>query len=132
MDVPMMRAHRPLLAAVAVVLAACSPRPPASRANHDSSVLRAEEIAGVADHDAYTLVQSLRPQWLRAEKPQTVSGNDRLVVYFGAARIGGLEALRQISAADVGRMEFLSPSAAQLRFGSGHLNGAIVVTPLLP
>jgi hypothetical protein len=122
---------RPLLAATALLLAACAPAATPGSSGRDSSVLREEEIATSRDRDAYTLVQALRPQWLRT-KPQTISGNDQIVVYLGAARIGGVDVLRRIAAMDVGRMEFFSPAAAQLRFGPGHLNGAIVVTPLQP
>jgi hypothetical protein len=116
---------------VLVLLASCMPqRPPGEvRTTQSQSVLGADEIREAAAPDAYTVVRSRRPQWLRSVRATTISGNDGVVVYYGNARMGGIDALRQIPAANIRSMEFLRPATAQQRFGVGHLNGAIVVTP---
>jgi hypothetical protein len=93
--------------------------------------IRAEELRFLGSGDALGAVRSLRPSWLRSAKPQSVTGNDRLVVYFEELRMGGVDALQAMSITDIGRIEYLAPHEAQFRFGPGHLNGAIVVFPVI-
>jgi hypothetical protein len=100
----------------------------AARPARGDAPLAARELAELGGRDAFSAVQALRPAWLRRQ-PQTLSGRDAVVVYFGDMRMGGVEALREMSTSDIGEIRYLRPAAAQLRFGSGHLNGAIVVTP---
>lgn len=107
---------------------------------------------------AYQLVQSLRPQWVRPRGMQSLSesthtravgsgksssgdvaagqgpvtvpnaGQPQVLVYVGNARMGDVSALKTISAADVGSIEYLEPAKATLRFGGGHSHGVILVT----
>lgn len=93
--------------------------------------IRAEELRFLGSGDALSAVRSLRPSWLRSATPQAVSGNDRMVVYFEDLRMGGVDALQGMSITEIGRIEYLLPRQAQFRFGPGHLNGAIVVLPVI-
>lgn len=124
---------RLLLLAAALSLSACLPPssgPAPRRAGGDAPIQRTE-LVRLGSRDAFTAVQALRPRWLLARHPQTLSGRDGVVVYFETLRLGGLEALRDMSTNDIGAIQYLRPAAAQLRFGAGHLNGAIVITPAL-
>ena len=42
--------------------------------------------------------------------------------------VGELDFLRSIAASDVGEIEFLSTQESNLRYGSGHFGGIILVT----
>jgi hypothetical protein len=77
---------------------------------------------------AYEAVQRLRPQWLRLRGQQTLSGGGDLVVYLDNARMGGRESLQSISVGGVESIQFLDPSAATLRWGTGHGSGAIFIS----
>ncbi|MEX0909241.1 MAG: hypothetical protein WDZ58_05690 [Gemmatimonadaceae bacterium] len=87
-----------------------------------------EEIGGRVSGTALDAVRMLRPAWLVKRGPQSVSYEADIWVYLGRARMGGIEALREISAGTVAWLEFLSPAAANYRFGAGHPHGAIVVS----
>jgi hypothetical protein len=93
--------------------------------------IRAEELANLVSGDALSAVRALRPGWLRTPTQQSMRGHDRMVVYFDRLRMGGVDALRSMSITDIGKIEFLSPREAQFQFGAGHLNGAIVVMPVI-
>jgi len=91
-----------------------------------------EEISGAVSGTALDAVRTLRPTWLVKRGPQSISHEADIWVYLGRARLGGVESLREIAAANVAWMEFLDPAAATYRFGAGHPHGAIVVSMTEP
>lgn len=91
-----------------------------------------EEIRGAAPQTALDAVRALRPAWLVKRGPQSVSYEADIVVYLGRARMGGVQALSEISAGTLTSMEFLDPAAANYRFGAGHPYGAIIVSTREP
>jgi hypothetical protein len=147
-----MRMDKRWLVTLAVLIcAAC-----ASVAGRDGSSSRAgqgeltlEEIDAAGATNAYDLIQARRPAWLRLRGTQSFNesargvgggtgagagvsstpGQTPILIYLGAARIGGPEALRQIDPRTIQSIEYLQRAAADYRFGQGHLHGAIVLTP---
>lgn len=108
------------------------------------NIITTAEIRQSGKADVYSIVSSLRPEWVvtrgthsMRETPQggsvgrrvviTDEGTPSIVVYLDRVRLGGIGELRQISAAEVTLVEYLTPSEATLRFGGGHTHGAIVV-----
>src|SRR5690606_12389665 len=88
-----------------------------------------EEIRSSGRSNAYEVVQTLRPEWLRIRGPTTLRPEgDPILVYLETQRLGTLEQLRNISAASIESIRFLDRREASLQFGPGHVNGAIVVT----
>ncbi len=98
------------------------------------------ETSGVTN--AYELIQSLRGEWLRAERgtnqwsesargvvseteANVTPGDARIVVYLNSSRLGGLETLREISLYELQRAEFVGPAQATTRYGTGHAHGVI-------
>lgn len=103
------------------------------------SVIEEEELQEASGSNAYDIVQSLRPSWLRARRgrdafpqaddnPDQPDGGGGPVVYVDGSEFGDVETLRQIGRDDLEEMEYLSPSDAQTRFGLDHDGGAILVT----
>lgn len=100
------------------------------------------QLSGAAN--AYDLVQSLHPEWLRARGVKSLTEGDRIeggmggtmvirgtesrLVYLDEARVGGMETLRQIPITEVGSVRFLDAAAATYRWGTGHPHGVIWVT----
>jgi hypothetical protein len=76
---------------------------------------------------AYTLVQRLRPQWLRKRGPSSVENQGDILVYVDGNRQGPPSTLRNLDVVDIESMEFLSDNEATMRYGSGHDNGVILV-----
>ncbi len=85
--------------------------------------LTTEQLADMAQLDAYTAVQRLRAQWMRprgSALPQVVAD--------GMRQAGGLEALRSYRVADIEELRYMSASDATNRYGTGYDGGAILVT----
>lgn len=118
------------VAALALITTACASAPagvqPASSRSRD--FIAQEEIRGTVSGTALDAVRMLRPAWLVKRGPQSVSFEADIWVYLVRARLGGVDSLREIAAANVAWMEFLDPAAANFRFGAGHPHGAIVVS----
>jgi hypothetical protein len=119
----------PSLLVVLALASACAPpsskpgTPPAR-----GTVITTEEVRSASGiSNAFDLVQSLRPAWLRNMATDRVNAT-QVVVYLDDTRLGGPEALRQIAAGSVTSVQRLDSRAAQFRFGSGHTSGAIVVS----
>jgi hypothetical protein len=93
-------------------------------------VISMQEIEASTDaHDAYELVKRLRPLWLTMRGVGSINlPVAELAVYVNGVRMGGPDALRDIPRTDVAEMRFLRGTDATQRFGTGHENGAILVT----
>jgi hypothetical protein len=80
---------------------------------------------------AYDAVQRLRPHWLRVTGARASDGT--VAVYHNNTRVGGPEALRQISIETVGSMRYLDAqdAANQLSgIAGGPIGGAIMVSTI--
>jgi hypothetical protein len=93
----------------------------------DNSLLTADELWNATESNLFDLIRVRRPMWIRSQRPTTgrTAAEGGLVVYLDEFRLGGLDMLRQIAPNSVMAVRYFSPSAAQARFGPGHLNGAI-------
>jgi|GEM_PF-6153329 len=93
---------------------------------------------------AYDAVSALRPAWFNDRGLQTfregtrgasvsqtevvtIPGEPTIKVYLDNAKLGGVQALREISALTVGTIQYLNPVEATMRYGRGHSHGVILV-----
>lgn len=108
---------RPLAAAAALLLAACTPaagprREPLSTLPAGSVITR-QEIAASGATNLYGVVQRLRPGWLSGRGVQNFGGSTgQVVVYLNQARMGGVEALREIAPEYVVSLRYLDGTTA--------------------
>lgn len=127
-----------------LALAACAPaRAGGPRTASDAVTL--EEIRASGASNAYALIESDRPMWLRTRGTQSfreegklnirgktqisaVAGKRTIAVYLDNARLGGVDALKGISLAEITSIAYFEPRAATLRWGSGHTHGAILLS----
>lgn len=121
-----------LAVACGLVLGACAStgdggeRGPRSRAD----LITQEQIEANSFETALDIVRSLRPSWLR-NRPSSINNPEagEVEVYVDGVRmIGGPDSLRQLRAETVRQLQFMTPSDATTRFGTGHAGGAILVT----
>lgn len=117
--------------ALAATMAGCRSNRPSPSAG-DPYVLTAEQLEASRQPVLYDAIRALRPQWLRRTytSPRDANADPAIVVYVDNQRAGGLSVLRGLSTDAVRAVRFYSPSEAQGRFGSGHLDGAIHVVTL--
>ena len=94
-------------------------------------VITAEQIAKTNARDAYEAILRTRPQLLRgkgAENPTSGDDSGTLpAVYLNDVSFGSIGMLRQIPAASIAEIRFISASDATTRWGTGHAYGVINV-----
>ena len=103
-------------------LLACASTKGTNSPGQSPNALTAAEISASTARNAFEAVDLLRPQWLR-----TRGGSYLPVVYLDNTKYGEIDALRNIPAANVAEMQYMSSSDATTRFGTGHVGGAILV-----
>jgi hypothetical protein len=137
---------RILNAGVLVMAAAVALVPAAAEAQKkDRNLITREEIIGSAqkDGDLYQAIRSLRSHFLNKPRGQRtmnverggptgmqVGSNAALepIVYLNGNKLGELNLLKNILAADVFEVRYLDPARAQDEFGADASGGAVVVT----
>lgn len=121
--------RKPMSALAAVlVLTACASGSPRAGSRLDANTITREQIEQEGPSNCYDLVQKLRPNWLRWRGSTSFKLETDVIVYVDGTRLGESEELRNINTADVQKLEYLDARAATVRYGSGHVQGAILVT----
>ena len=137
-----------LFSAVSYVLPGCSKATSntsgSTASRPDAEFITMAEIDAQDFRTAYDVVQRLRPTWLtkRASTPtrigvrvdasggvQTEAGSG-IVVYLDNTRLGGVDALRDITVGGVGSIQYMDAAKATASLpgiGSSSVSGAIVV-----
>lgn len=110
-------------------LFSCAGRQTGSSPRRTGSI-QSSEIASASATNAYDLVSQLRRGWLISRGPISVSDPRPAFpkVYMDGVDVGELDFLRSIAASDVAEIDFLSTQESNLRYGSGHFGGIILVT----
>ena len=137
---------RMLKAGVLVMAAAVSLLPAAAEAQKkDRNLITREEIITSAqkDGDLYQAIRSLRSHFLNKPRGQRTMDVQRggptgmqvgtsaalePIVYLNGNKLGELNLLKNILAADVFEVRYLDPARAQDEFGVDAAGGAVVVT----
>ena len=87
------------------------------------------EIGRTNYTNLYDVVQSLRGRWLVSRGPDTIMGQQGEVqVHLDDVRLGGVQALRNLSPTGVAYIQWFDPISAAQRWGLGYGQGAIYVS----
>jgi hypothetical protein len=117
----------------------------AQRVRKDPNRITEEELRAASATNAFDLIRSTRPAWLRTRgvtslrgemlgNPQAgtaavaVPAEPAIIVYVDGTRFGTQRELRLLPLEELVLLEFLDHSRATNRFGVGHTYGAIVAT----
>lgn len=109
-----------------LALVACAAGNSSGTRMNPNLITRAE-IDDAGPSTVYDLIQKLRPVWLRERGAVSFTDETDLAVYLDRSRMGGRDELRTIYTQNVETLEFLDARRATNRFGSGHVNGAILI-----
>ena len=92
-------------------------------------MIAAEEIGPNSGANAFEVVRVLRPEWLLhlGEEAFDDPRTDNIGVYLDEVRIGGLEALLEVSTTVIEAIRFIPATLATARWGYGHTQGVIQV-----
>jgi len=94
----------------------------------DYKLITEEEIQASGYTDAFRVVQSLRPQWLRSRGVTSISQRETIKVYLDGSLLGAPDQLQQITATSISSIRFYDAVEATQRWGLDHGQGAIVVS----
>ena len=119
---------RSLVVLAIVVLGACGGTRHAS-ASRDPVVISRAEVATSTGVNAYEIVSQLRPGFLHGRGHTSVLLTDRdlPVLYVDDVLLGSVERLREFAPRQIDEIRYLSASEAQVKWGSGHPGGVILL-----
>jgi hypothetical protein len=98
------------------------------RPSRQGNVITAAEFEQTQFRDAHDIIRALRPNWLAGGRAPSIGTAAPVIVYVDGIRVGGVDFLRQVAAADMDSARWLAGPEATSRFGTGHAGGAILVT----
>jgi hypothetical protein len=99
---------------------------PARRAS--STFISSDEVRASNAADAFELIQTARPGWLRKHGAVSFRMDGDVLVYLDDVRLGGLDALRSQPLSGIDSIRFLDAPTASARFGLSHPHGAIQIS----
>lgn len=116
-----MRSHRLGMIAFAFVLflGACYPGRANSGSGQNPDLIGNWELQELSDYTAFDAIRRLRPAWLSRGTP---------TIHLNGVPLSSFDQLEEISAVDIREMRFLNGPDASTRFGTGYMNGAILIT----
>lgn len=100
---------------------------PTYDAPEDRQVIGRVEIEASTARDVFELIRGQRPRWINYRGPQSFMAETELQVYLNDIHLGGYGQLRGFTLEGVHEIEYLDPSSATMRWGTGHARGAIVI-----
>lgn len=109
----------------------CSARQGVAGSRGDRTVITSAQIQEGGFRTALEAVESLRRTWL-VERPDGLTTQREVQVYLDNSRLGGIQALRQISTNDIESIRYIDAATAINRWGVDHSQGVIMVVTRKP
>jgi hypothetical protein len=104
-----------------------SPDVTAQRSRRD--IITKAQIEATHQKDAYSVVASLRSNWLRERGSDSLTRDPtRVQVYLDNVRMGEVDALKAIRVETIDHIQHYDGNAASARWGIGHGQGVIYVS----
>jgi hypothetical protein len=117
-----------LLFPAAAVAQDTTHKAPKLRRNPDLISEQEIQAAPEAMQTAFSLVEQLRPNWLRSHGMSSIrSQTPTPQVYVSGIKRGAPSTLQDVARASIKEIQHLSGNEATMRFGMGHESGAILV-----
>jgi hypothetical protein len=117
-----------IVAMLCVLAGACGARSNTAGTRGSTNLITTAEVDASGHQDAFTLVQALRPNWLRVRGTSSIAVREIVQVYLDGSKLGGPEYLRQISTHSISSLRYMDGLEATQRWGLDHGAGAIVVS----
>jgi hypothetical protein len=113
-----------------VLLGACAGTHTGTARPINSNLITHKEVVEAGPSSAYDLIAKLRPLWLQKRGEGSFFQPSEVVIYLDGTRLGGPDELQNISSTNIDTLQFLDARLATLRFGAGHVAGAILIKTL--
>jgi hypothetical protein len=115
-----------ILLSILLLTGACASGQRATGQRADRNLITREQIQQNGYRTAYDAVEALRPTWL-ISRPDGLTVQREVLAYLDNSRLGGIETLRQVSAAQILRITWIDGATAVNRWGVDHSQGVIMV-----
>ena len=120
-----------LASALFLAATACTHGNASSAPSASSDIIYRNEISKTSALNAYDAVRLLRPRFLAGRGPSTLlrvrESSTSPVVYLDNQRFGDASALYNIPVDGIVEIRYIGATQAQMRWGSDHPSGAILV-----
>lgn len=93
----------------------------------DYNLITRAEVEATDLANAYDIVRTLRPRWLRKAGPASINAPLPVRVYIDGSRMDGPSALRTVPKIVIQEIRYYPPTDAQARWGLNHTHGAVAV-----
>jgi hypothetical protein len=120
-----------LFVAVVTAVTGCGARQGVASTRGDRSVITFEQLQEGGYRNALEAVEALRRTWL-VERPDGLTTQREVQVYLDNSRLGGVQALRQVSTNDIASIRYIDAATAINRWGVDHSQGVIMVVTRKP
>ncbi|HET9948395.1 MAG TPA: hypothetical protein VFQ22_05715 [Longimicrobiales bacterium] len=114
------------------LVAGCASGGTGGGAGGDPDLITRDEIMQQPQGTAFTVIQRLRPRWLRPRTQGTL-GNPQPAyaeVFVDSQHFGPIDSLGQIAISDIESIEFIDATNATTRYGTGYVGGIIRVNTM--
>ena len=112
---------------------ACSASKGTNRAGYSRDLITKIDIDESTAKNAYELISSLRPHWLRGRGTKSLKYQAQAsypVIYVNETQYGDIDSLSRLSLHNISEIRYLNPGDATFRFGLDHAGGAILISML--
>jgi hypothetical protein len=120
-----------LFVAVVTAVTGCGVRQGTASTRVDRSVITFEQLQEGGYRNALEAVEALRRTWL-IERPDGLTTQREVQVYLDNSRLGGIQALRQVSTNDISSIRYIDAATAINRWGVDHSQGVIMIVTRKP
>ena len=123
-----MFARRFSLFALALSTACASAATPGTHAR-DTNVISENEIAASHESNAFEVIRSLRPMYLKTRGHSSINGtgSDYATVFVDGQQYGDLSTLRNIVSSQIREIRYYGSADATTKFGMQAAGGAIEI-----
>jgi hypothetical protein len=116
-----------LLAAVVLAMGCSGSAGPAAL-QPARDLITGEELRKADFVNVLDAIEKLRPLWLANRGPDSFTDPSQVVVYSDNVKLGDVSSLRNVSMQSIRYIRRYDGRAAQVRWGSGHAAGVILVS----
>ena len=125
----MKQIHRAGLVAILAVLAGCASAGGADGGEAETSrnVITTAQLDAATQPNAYEVIRSLNPQWLRRRGPDSFNAQTSLLVIIDDGQHHDVSILNGLRPGDLREIRYVDPRTGMLRYGDRANGGALLV-----
>jgi hypothetical protein len=115
------------LALLVLLAAACSATGGGGGGSGNPDLITRAQIDEMPEATAFTIVQRLKRQWLRARTQATLANPEPVYaeVFVDEMHFGDIDSLSRVSSINIETIQYFGATDATTRYGTGYMGGVI-------